>query len=505
MYHSRLYAAANFVKTRDDVDLIQLNSFGCGLDAVTTDEVYEILDHSGKIYTCLKIDEVNNLGAARIRVRSLLAALRVKEMQKKPRTITPSSIQKVSFTEEMRKDYTILCPQMSPFHFSILERAFNACGYHLEVLPNDNKSAVDVGLKYVNNDACYPSLMVVGQIMQALLSGKYDLNKVAVVMSQTGGGCRASNYIAFIRRALEKADMAQIPVISVNLSGLESNPGFKITLPLIKRAVYGAVFGDILMKCIYRMRPYEVQKGSVNEMHRKWEKKCQDFVSGSRCSHGTFKKMCREMIRDFDNIPITDEVKPRVGIVGEILVKFLPAANNHLAELLEAEGAEPVVPDLLDFMNYCFYNQNFKARYLGSKKSTATLANWGIKGIEWVRKTANEAFAASKHFTPSADIRDLSRMASSIVSGGNQTGEGWFLTGEMLELIHSGAPNIVCTQPFGCLPNHIVGKGVIKELRRQYPQSNIVAIDYDPGASEVNQLNRIKLMLSTAQKNLRQA
>ncbi len=505
MYHSRLYAAANFVKTREDVDLIQLNSFGCGLDAVTTDEVYEILDRSGKIYTCLKIDEVNNLGAARIRIRSLLAALRVKEMQKKPRTIVPSSIEKVSFTKEMRKDYTILCPQMSPFHFSILERAFNACGYHLEVLPNDNKSAVDVGLKYVNNDACYPSLMVVGQIMQALLSGKYDLNKVAVVMSQTGGGCRASNYIAFIRRALEKADMAQIPVISVNLSGLESNPGFKITLPLVKRAVYGAVFGDILMKCVYRMRPYEVTKGSVNEMHRKWEKKCQDFVSGTRCSHGTFKKMCQEMIQEFDNIPITDEVKPRVGIVGEILVKFLPAANNHLAELLESEGAEAVVPDLLDFMNYCFYNQNFKAKYLGSKKSTATMANWGIKAIEWVRKTANEAFAASKHFTPSADIRDLSRMASSIVSGGNQTGEGWFLTGEMLELIHSGAPNIVCTQPFGCLPNHIVGKGVIKELRRQYPQSNIVAIDYDPGASEVNQLNRIKLMLSTAQKNLRQA
>ena len=505
MYHSRLYAAANFVKTREDVDLIQLNSFGCGLDAVTTDEVYEILDRSGKIYTCLKIDEVNNLGAARIRIRSLLAALRVKEMQKKPRTIVPSSIEKVSFTKEMRKDYTILCPQMSPFHFSILERAFNACGYHLEVLPNDNKSAVDVGLKYVNNDACYPSLMVVGQIMQALLSGKYDLNKVAVVMSQTGGGCRASNYIAFIRRALEKADMAQIPVISVNLSGLESNPGFKITLPLVKRAVYGAVFGDILMKCVYRMRPYEVTKGSVNEMHRKWEKKCQDFVSGTRCSHGTFKKMCQEMIQEFDNIPITDEVKPRVGIVGEILVKFLPAANNHLAELLESEGAEAVVPDLLDFMNYCFYNQNFKAKYLGSKKSTATMANWGIKAIEWVRKTANEAFAASKHFTPSADIRDLSRMASSIVSGGNQTGEGWFLTGEMLELIHSGAPNIVCTQPFACLPNHIVGKGVIKELRRQYPQSNIVAIDYDPGASEVNQLNRIKLMLSTAQKNLKHA
>ena len=479
MYHSRLYAAANFVKTRDDLDLIQLNSFGCGLDAVTTDEVYEILDGSGKIYTCLKIDEVNNLGAARIRVRSLLAALRAKDAQKKERTIKPSSIEKVSFTKEMRKDYTILCPQMSPVHFSLLEAAFNANGYHLEVLPNDNKHAVDVGLKYVNNDACYPSLIVVGQIMDALLSGKYDLNKTAVIMSQTGGGCRASNYIAFIRRALKKAGMEQVPVI------------------------YAAVFGDIFMKCIYRMRPYELEKGIVNRKHKIWEKRVIAFVSGSSLSHSQFKKMCREMVHDFDTIPISDEKKPRVGIVGEILVKFLPAANNHLAELLEAEGAEPVVPDLIDFMSYCFYNQNFKVDNLGFKKSKAFFGNIGIKAIDWVRKTANEALAESRHFHPTADIRDLAKMARPIVSEGNQTGEGWFLTGEMMELIHDDVPNIVCIQPFGCLPNHIVGKGVIKEIRRQYPKANIAAIDYDPGASEVNQLNRIKLMLSTAQKNLK--
>ena len=505
MYHSRLYAAANYVKTRDDLDLIQLNSFGCGLDAVTTDEVYEILERSGKIYTCLKIDEVNNLGAARIRIRSLLAALRAKDEQKKPRTIASSSIQKVSFTKEMRKDYTILCPQMSPFHFGILQAAFNTCGYHLEVLPNDNKGAVDVGLKYVNNDACYPSLIVVGQIMDALLSGKYDLNKTAVVMSQTGGGCRASNYIAFIRRALKKANMEQVPVISVNLSGLESNPGFKLTLPLVKRVVYGAVFGDILMKCVYRMRPYELEKGIVNRKHKIWEQRVIAFLQGGSVSHSHFKHMCKEMVHDFDIIPISDEKKPRVGIVGEILVKFLPAANNHLADLLEAEGAEPVVPDLIDFINYCFFNQNFKSQYLGFKKSKATIANWGIKGIEWIRKAANEALAQSRHFTPAADIKDLAEMASPIVSPGNQTGEGWFLTGEMMELIHGGVPNIVCIQPFGCLPNHIVGKGVIKEIRRSHPEANIVAIDYDPGASEVNQLNRIKLMLSTAQKNLQKS
>ena len=502
MYHSRLYSAANFVKTREDLDLIQLNSFGCGLDAVTTDEVYEILDGSDKIYTCLKIDEVNNLGAARIRIRSLIAAIRAKQAQNKKRNIRSASIEKVSFTKQMRKEYTILCPQMSPFHFGILEAAFKASGYNLEVLPNDNKHAVDVGLKYVNNDACYPSLMVVGQIMDALLSGKYDLNKTAVIMSQTGGGCRASNYIAFIRRALKKAGMEQIPVISLNLSGLESNPGFKLTLPLIKRIVYGAVFGDILMKCVYRMRPYELEKGIVNRKHKIWEQRVIAFVTGSSVSHGTFKKMCREMVHDFDTIPISDEKKPRVGIVGEILVKFLPAANNHLADLLEAEGAEPVVPDLIDFICYCFYNQNFKVEKLGFKKSKATIANLGLRAIDWLRKTANEALEQSRHFTPAADIRDLAKMAAPIVSAGNQTGEGWFLTGEMMELIHGGIPNIVCIQPFGCLPNHIVGKGVIKEVRREHPEANIVAIDYDPGASEVNQLNRIKLMLSTAQKNL---
>ena len=502
MYHTRLYAAANFVKEKENLDLIQLNSFGCGLDAVTTDQVNEILSNSGKIYTCLKIDEVNNLGAARIRVRSLLAAIRVKEQQKKPRKIQSSSIEKVVFTEEMRKHYTILCPQMSPIHFSILQAAFNASGYQLEVLPNDNKSAVDVGLKYVNNDACYPSLLVVGQIMQALLSGKYDLNKTAIIMTQTGGGCRASNYIGFIRRALKKANLAHIPVISLNLSGLEENPGFKITAKLASRIAYGAVFGDILMKCLYRMRPYEAVKGSANALHRKWEKRCISFLTGKHVGFNQFNHICRQMIREFDTLPITSEKKPRVGIVGEILVKFLPAANNHLAELLEQEGAEAVCPDLIDFMCYCFYNQNFKAEQLGFKKSLAQKGNLGIAAIEFIRRAANKEFEKSKHFTPSAKIEDLANMAKPIVSMGNQTGEGWFLTGEMMELLHSDTPNIVCIQPFGCLPNHIVGKGVIKAIRKDYPQANIVAVDYDPGASEVNQLNRIKLMLSTAFKKL---
>lgn len=503
MYHSRLYAAASYVKTVDNLDLIQLNSFGCGLDAVTTDQVNDILTGSDKIYTCLKIDEVNNLGAARIRIRSLLCAIRIREKQQKERMVHSSAITKVQFTEEMRKNYTILCPQMSPIHFDILETAFNACGYNFKVLQNDNRRAVDTGLKYVNNDACYPSLMVVGQIMDALLSGKYDLNKVAVIMTQTGGGCRATNYIGFIRRALEKAGMPQIPVISLNMAGIESNPGFHLNLEMLMRAAYGAVFGDIFMRCIYRMRPYEKEKGSVEAVHQKWLKKCREFVSAKHMNFFTFQRICRQMIADFDAIPITDEVKPRVGIVGEILVKFAPAANNHLVELLESEGAEAVVPDLLDFMLYCFYNQIYKADELGMSKKTAFISKLGIHALEFLRSSAAKAFTRSKHFTPPVSIYKLVEYAKPIVSIGNQTGEGWFLTGEMVELIHGGVNNIVCTQPFGCLPNHVVGKGVIKELRKQYPLSNIVAIDYDPGASEVNQLNRIKLMLSTAQKNLK--
>ena len=502
MYHSRLYAAASYVKTVDNLDLIQLNSFGCGLDAVTTDQVNDILTGSDKIYTCLKIDEVNNLGAARIRIRSLLSAIRVREKQNKQRTIRSSAINKVKFTQEMRKDYTILCPQMSPIHFDILEPAFNACGYHFEVLSNDNRRAIDVGLKYVNNDACYPSLMVVGQIMDALLSGKYDLNKTAVIMTQTGGGCRATNYIGFIRRALEKAGMPQIPVISLNMGGIETNPGFELNAELLARAAYGAVFGDIFMRCVYRLRPYEKEKGSVEAVHQKWLKKCQAFVSTKHMNFFTFRKMCRQIVEDFDAIPVTGEVKPRVGIVGEILVKFAPAANNHLVELLESEGAEAVVPDLLDFMLYCFYNQIYKAQELGTSKKTALISRLGIYALEFLRGSAAKALSRSKNFTPPTSIYQTVEYAKPIVSIGNQTGEGWFLTGEMVELIHSGVNNIVCTQPFACLPNHVVGKGVIKALRKQYPLSNIVAIDYDPGASEVNQLNRIKLMLSTAQKNL---
>lgn len=503
MYHSRLYRAANYVKTRDDLDLVQLNSFGCGLDAVTTDCVSDILTKSGKIYTVLKIDEVNNLGAARIRIRSLLAAIRVRSENKFKRYIQPSSINKVEFTKQMYDDkYTILTPQMSPIHFKMLQSALNSCGYHFEVMES-NKSCVDMGLKYVNNDACYPSLIVVGQIMEALLSGKYDLNKTAVIITQTGGGCRATNYIGFIRRALEKAGMGHIPVLSLSLQGLEQNSGFKITPKFAIKAVQAAMYGDLFMRVVYRTRPYEVNEGETDALHKKWEYKLCKQLADKKFGIRRFKRNMRKIVEAFDAIPVKDIKKPRVGIVGEILVKFSPTANNDLVKLLEAEGAEAVMPDLVDFFLYGFRNATFKHENLGFDKKSVRINNLGIKAIEWMRNSAKKALIKSRHFTPTSDIWEMSEMAEKVVSIGNQTGEGWFLTGEMLHLIHDGVPNIVCAQPFACLPNHIVGKGVIKKLRAMYPEANIVAVDYDPGASEVNQLNRIKLMLATANKRLK--
>ncbi len=500
MYHSRLYKAANYVKKSKNLELIQLNSFGCGLDAVTTDCVNDILTNSGKIYTVLKIDEVSNLGAARIRIRSLISAVNVRRKQNFVPCPASSAINRVEFTEEMMKDYTVLVPQMSPIHFNILEPAMKHMGINVVMLPDANKEVVDTGLKYVNNDACYPSIIVIGQIMHAITSGKYDVNKLACVMTQTGGGCRATNYVGFIRRALAKAGYGQIPVIALSVQGFEKNSGFKWNLKTIKCAMQALIYGDLFMRVLYRTRPYEAVPGSANKLHRKWEHRCKrSMADGGK----HFKQIVNGIVRDFDNLPLVEGVrKPRVGIVGEILVKFLPSANNHLVDLLEAEGAEAVMPDLLDFFMYSFYNNNYKHEFLGRSKKAARNANLGIWALEQLRKPMVDALKKSNRFEPPVHISHIAEYAKPIVSIGNQTGEGWFLTGEMVELIKSGAPNIVCCQPFACLPNHIIGKGVIKELRKVYPDSNIVAIDYDPGASEVNQVNRIKLMLATARKRL---
>ena len=498
-YHSRLYRAAEFVTTQPDLELIQLTSFGCGLDAVTSDQVAELLQARGKIYTLIKIDEASNLGPIRIRIRSLKATVK-----KKDNTVhleNKYESEKVSFTQEMKDDrWTILCPQMSPIHFQFVETAMNSEGYNFVVLPSVDKEAVDQGLKYVNNDACYPSILVTGQMMNALNSGKYDPHKVALIISQTGGGCRATNYIAFIRKALKDAHMDYVPVISANLQGLESNPGFKITYKVAKKVIIGAMYGDLFMRVLYRVRPYEKVKGSANELYESWVEKCKENVENG--SMKEFKKNVYQIVKEFDELPLLDIKKPRVGLVGEILVKFHPTANNEIVKIIEEEGAEAVMPDLIDFFQYCFYNTQYEHEHYDASWKSAKLCNVAIKLVDFLRKDMIKALEASNRFDAPHPIDQIAKKASEVVSIGNQTGEGWFLTGEMIELIDEGAPNIVCMQPFACLPNHVTGKGVIKALRRKYPQSNIVAIDYDPGASETNQLNRIKLMLSTAFKNM---
>ena len=501
-YHSRLYSAAEFVRNRDDLELIQLNSFGCGLDAVTTDQVNEILEGSNKLYTLLKIDEINNLGAVRIRIRSLISAMQMRKRE--GIKIEPKSVRyrREEYSSYMNTlGYTILAPQMSPIHFNILEPVFKKHGYNVVILDNDDRNAIDTGLKYVNNDACFPSITVTGQIMQAVQSGKYDINRLAIMMTQTGGCCRASNYVSFIRRALNKAGYKHIPVISLNANGMEKNSGFKFTAGLLKDAAYALVYGDLFMKCLYRVRPYEKEPGSANALYKKWQDICIDSLI-NKDSKYKYADVCRGIVEAFDTFPIDETVKkPRVGIVGEILVKYMPLANNHLVELLEQEGAEAVVPDMIDFFNYSLYGSQYKHEYLGAKKSASNISKFAINLIEKLRKPAKLALEKSKRFSPPVAIDKIAEMTKPFLSLGNQYGEGWFLAGEMVELLTHGTPNIVCIQPFACLPNHVVGKGVIKKLREMYPESNIAAVDYDPGASEVNQLNRIKLMLSVAKES----
>ncbi len=537
MYHTRLYAAAKVATQRDDLDLVQLNSFGCGLDALTTDQVQEILEAAGKVYTVLKIDEVSNLGAARIRIRSLLAALKDKadERAEAERVCAPcpvadmvpelftekadpelversvvqregesTAFERVQFTQEMKDaGYTILAPQMAPYHFELLVPIFKRFGFNVELLPSVDHGAVDAGLKYVNNDICYPSILVTGQIMEAVTSGRYDTDKLAVLITQTGGGCRATNYIALIRKALKAAGLGHVPVISLSFKKLdETNPGFKITPKMLIQAIYALTYGDLLMMCLYRTRPYEVEPGSAERLFDSWMDTCKEqFKTG--CTRSVWKRTVRQIVEDFDTLPLQGEgTKPRVGVVGEILVKFHPTANNQIVDVIEREGCEAVVPGLIEFFLFGIAGAIFQKDPLGRSAKGAFGSKIALKVIEKFRAPVNDALAASARFNPPADIYELAEYASEILSLCNSMGEGWLLTAEMCELIRTGAPNVVCTQPFACLPNHVVGKAVIKELRRRYPKSNIVAVDYDPGASEVNQLNRIKLMISVAKANL---
>ena len=499
-YHSRLYRAANYVSKSKNLELIQLNSFGCGLDAVTTDQVQEILQSRGKIYTQLKIDEVSNLGAAKIRVRSLKAALEEKESKNIIFKEKKINNERIMFTEEHRQNHTILIPQMAPIQFKLLEKVFNTCGYNMVVLDDVKEEAVDEGLKYVNNDACFPSIIVIGQFISALKSGKYDLNNTSLLISQTGGVCRASNYVGFLRKALSESGFSHVPVISVSAQGIETNPGFTFTYDMIKRSVMATLLGDLLMRVSLRVRPYEKIKGSTNLLVDKWIEKL--MIPLEDMKKGDFIKYTKEIVQSFDKIEVLDITKPKVGIVGEILVKYHPMANNELIDILENEGAEVVVSDLTDFLMYCLYNADFKAKRLGKSYKEKIAGDIGIKYIEYYRKYIREALSNSERFYPPLTIEELGDLAQKMISLGNQSGEGWLLTAEMMELIETGAENIVCVQPFGCLPNHITGKGMIKGIRDIYPKANIIPIDYDPGASAVNQLNRLKLMLSKAEENV---
>ena len=543
MYHSRLYRAARFVASRNDLDLIQLFSFGCGLDALTTDQVQEILEASGKIYTMLKVDQVSNLGAARIRIRSLMAALKEQreELERKAaagqihevepegvvkangaperkredngdvpvyRETASSAFTKVRYTKEMQDaGYTILAPQMSPIHFELIEELLKNEGYNAVLLPSVDQGAVDMGLKYVNNDICYPSILVTGQIMEAVLSGKYDLTRTAVLITQTGGGCRATNYIALIRKALKDSGHPEVPVISLTAaSGLdEDNSGFNIFKPaLLIKALYALLYGDLIMQLLYRVRPYETRPGSADELYERMM--AQAKATLLHTSRSGFYKLCQKTVDAFEALPLTnDRSKPRVGVVGEILVKFHPTANNQVVRVIEQEGCEANVPGLVDFFLFGMTNAINMKDELGTKATSRFTHRTGIKAIEAFREPINKMLQKSTRFEPYPSVFELAEKAGKILSLCNTMGEGWLLTAEMCDLIETGTPNIVCCSPFACLPNHVVGKAVIKRLREMHPESNIVAVDYDPGASEVNQLNRIKLMISVAKENYRNA
>ena len=504
VYHSRLYKAAEFTKKYDNIELVQLNSFGCGLDAVTTEQVQEILAEKSKIYTVIKIDEGNNLGAAKIRLRSLKAAMAEREAN----NISVKYIKenKIHYTKNDKFDpkRKLLVPQMSPIHFQFIQKAVNLSGWNVEILQDTSREIIEEGLRYVNNDACYPAIIVIGQLIGALKSGKYDLNNVAVGITQTGGGCRATNYIGFLRKAMYEAGFKDVPVVSLSAQGIEDN-GLKenISLPLLNRGFMAVVYGDLFMKVLYRTRPYEKVKGSANALYKKWVEICMYSLKSAKFS--TFSKNIKAIIKDFDNLELLDIKKPRVGLVGEILVKFHPTANNNIVDVLEREGAEAVMPELAGFFLYCSLNNIYKKDHKleGSAKGKF-FAKFFIGLVSFYQKTYVKELKKSKRFTPPESIYELAEKTKTLVSIGNQTGEGWFLPGEMIELIESGVDNIVCMQPFGCLPNHIIGKGPIKELKARYPKANIIPIDYDPSASEVNQINRIKLMLSRAFKNLKE-
>ena len=405
---------------------------------------------------------------------------------------------RVLFTEEMRKDYTILVPTMLPIHFRLICRVLNHYGYKAEVMDGKSEKIKEYGLKYVHNDACYPALLVIGQMIDALESGKYDPHKVAFLYFQTGGGCRASNYIFLMRKAFEKAGYPYVPIISMSLTGLESNPGFKLTLPMLVKGISGVLYGDLLMDLKNQCRPYETVPGATESLAQEWEDRLYDDIVSKRFSYRRIKKNYRRIARSFAELPMDRSVKkPKVGIVGEIFVKFSPLGNNNLEEFLISEGAQPVLPGLMEFCLYCVYNMVADVDLYGGSKFKRKIMNFVYKFLLKKQGDMNRIIA-EEGFDPPLDFEEARQGVQEIIGIGVKMGEGWLLTAEMLSLIKDGVNNIICTQPFGCLPNHICGKGMMKPLKEKYPQVNLVAVDYDPGATKINQENRIKLMLSNA-------
>jgi predicted nucleotide-binding protein (sugar kinase/HSP70/actin superfamily) len=500
VYNSRLYRAASLVAKEACLEMIQLNSFGCGLDAVTSDQISELLASGGKMYTTIKIDEGNNLGAAKIRIRSLLAAMEERKKKEYHALLENTEYHTPPFTRKMRQTHTILAPQMAPIHFELVQEAARVSGYQMVVLPAMDRTAVDEGLKYVNNDACYPAIIMIGQLVRALKSGDYDPQNTSVIITQSGGGCRATNYIAFLKLGLKQAGFPDVPVISLNTVGLEKQPGFRMSLGLVNRSLMALVYGDLFMRMLYRTRPYERFPGSAELLYDKWMRIAKDNIrSGNRLK---FRKIIREIVKSFDRLELKEIRKPRVGVVGEILVKYHPTANNDIVSILEQGGAEAVVPDLMDYFLYSAYNSRFRFRYLAGKKLDMHKGDIARSYMMRYRNIMKRELQKSKRFLPPASIEELAHLATPILSLGNQTGEGWLVTAEMVEFMEQGTNNIICVQPLACLPNHVAGKGMIKPLKERYPKANIMPIDYDPGISSVNQLNRIKLLLSIAEKEL---
>ncbi|MEZ7898538.1 MAG: acyl-CoA dehydratase activase-related protein [Flaviflexus sp.] len=512
-YHSRLYEAAATVGNAPDLQLVQLTSFGCGLDAVTSDQVIEILEAKNDVYTGLKIDEVSNLGAARIRLRSLAAAaderLESQSISTHPddaddiHEMRQEKYPRVAFTKEMKKEYTILAPQMAPIHFRLLAPALRRAGYNVKLLEHTDRDNIETGLTYVHNDACYPAIVVIGQLISQFTEGRENPDSSAVIITQTGGMCRATNYAGMLRKGLGDAGYPQVPVIAASAQGIEENPGFELSVPLLHRAFQSVTVGDVLQKVLLRTRPYQ-KEGNATTLYERWDQIAREYFeygySDTLGERITFNKMIKRIVTEFDELPLQDiPRKPRVGVVGEILVQYHPDANNNAVGTVEEEGCEAELPSLAQFFHNSLATAQWKHDTLGSlSQKQANLHSIGLWILQQYEKPARKALEASTRFEAGATIQQLREKAQDIVSLGNQAGEGWYLVADMMDMIERGCPNIICAQPFACLPNHIVGRGMFKALRGKYPEANIVSIDYDAGASAVNQLNRIKLMISTA-------